>query len=304
MGVLYNLLTPCRYHMNHDGFSPIDDRRLTSFSTRHCRPSYLETASSSYHTCLLNICRVGHVHSATSQRSLPGAGDQNKTNQANEKAKDTRNDLLALSGTTIVRARSVSYGDIFRVSGMVLKGSIHQSRLDAINPRLDLAPLEDVATVGRIPRLRSKSLGDNPTAVQRKPLGDTLEERQAAKPPQEQQMIPSISKRDEYAADTPMPSSRFSKRLVDRSKWRQHGITAIAGGSEKREREDSDDDITQIPIERKKAKRRTLNVTVSIKAHDANGKFSASTMKPGDQPSLFDVARKAHLFLWTLAQVH
>ena len=225
MGVLYNLLMPRRCHMNHDGFSPIDDRPLTSSPTRYCSPSYSETASGSYHTCLLNICRVGHVHIATSQRSLPGAGDQNKTNRAIEEAKDTKNDLLALFGT-IVRARSVSYDDIFRDSDIVLKGAIHQSRLDAIKPRLDSAPLEDAATT-----------------------------------------------------------------------------TAIAGGSEKQERKDSDDDIAQIPIERKKAKS-TRKVTVSVKAHEANGKLSASSMNPGDRPSLFEVARKVYLMVWTLAKVH
>ena len=273
--------------MNHDGFSPIDDRPLTSSPTRYCSPSYSETASGSYHTCLLNICRVGHVHIATSQRSLPGAGDQNKTNRAIEEAKDTKNDLLALFGT-IFRARSVSYDDIFRDSDIVLKGAIYQSRLDAIEPRLDSAPLEDAATVVSKPRLGSKSLGDNPTAVQKKPLSDTVKKRPAAKPPQEQQITSSISKRNEYATDAPLPSLRFPKRLVDRSKCRQHGTTAIAGGSEKQERKDSDDDIAQIPIERQKA----------------NAKFSASGIKPGDQPSLFEVARKVYLMVWTLAKVH
>ena len=303
MGVLYNFSMPCRCQLNHAGFSPIDDRSLL-FSTRYRSPSYSETASTLYHTCLLNICRVGNVHGATSQRSLPGTGDQTKTSKAIEKAKDTRKNLLALPATTILRARSVSYGDIFWDSDMVLKGSIHQSRLDPINSRLNSAPLEDAATVGSKPRLRSKSLGDNSTAVQRKSLGDTIKERQATRSPQEQQIASSTSKRNESAADRPLPSSRLPKRLVDRPKWRQHGTTAIAGGSEKRKREDSDDDITQIPIERRKAKRRTLKVTVSVKAHEAKVKFSASAAKPGDQPSLFDVARKVYLMVWTIAVFH
>ena len=283
--------------MNHDGFSPIDDRLPSSISTRYCSHSHSETALNSYHTGLLNICRIGQVYYAASQRSPPGAGDQNKTNQAIEKAKDTRNDLLAPSGTTIVRARSVSYDDIFRDSDTVLMGSMHESRLDAIKARLDSAPLEDALIVGGKPRLRSKSLGDSPTAVERKMLRDTVKERQTAKPPQEQQINFSISKRNGYAADVPLPSSRSPKRLVDRSKWRQHGTTAIAGGSEKRKWEDSDVDITQIPIEHKKAKRRTLKVTVSVKAYEAEGKSSTSPAKPGDQSSLFDVARKVYLMV-------
>ena len=297
MGVLYNLLLPYRHHMYHDGFSPIDDRPLTSFSTRYRSPSYSETASRSCHTCLLNICRVGQVHNATSKGSLPGAGDQDRPNQAIEKAKDRRNDLLAFSGTTIGRARSVSYDDIFRDSDMVPRDSLHQSRPHAIKYRLDSAPLEDAAIVGSKPRLRSKSLVDNSTAVQRKTMSDTAKERQTAKPTQEEQVTSSISKRNEYTADVPSPSPRSLKRLVDRSKWRQDGTTAIVGRYEKREREDSDDDITQIPIERKKAKRRTLKVAVSVKAHEANGKFSASTIKPGDHPSLFDVARMVYLMV-------
>ena len=301
MGVLYNLSMPCRCHTNHAGFSPIDDRQLL-FSSRHRSPSYSETASSPYHTCLLNICRVGHVRDAISKQSLPGTGDHNKSNQGIVKAKDTKNDLLALSGTTIIRARSVSYDDIFWDSDMVLKGSVRQSRRDAIKSRLNA--VEDAATVGSRPRLRSKSLGDNPTAAQKKPLSDIVKGRPAANPPQEQQIISSIIKRNEYAADAPLPSSRFSKRLVDRSKSRKHGTTAIAGGSEKREREDSDDDITRIPILRKKAKRRTLKVTVSVKAHEAKVKFSASPAKLGDQPSLFDVARTVYLMIWTMAEVH
>ena len=302
MGVLPNLLMPCRCHINHDGFSPIDDLPLISFSSRYRSPSRSETASISYHTCLLIICRVGYVHDATSQRSLPGIGDQLKTNQAIEKASGTRENLLAVSATRIVRARSVSYDDISQNSDMVLKGSIRQSRRGSIKSRLNSVPLEDAATVGSKPRLRSKSLGDNPTAVQR-PLSDTVKGSQAADHPQEQQIIPSISKRNKYAADTPLPSSRFSKRLVDRSKLREHGTTAIAGGFKKREREDSDDDITRIPIQRKKAKGRTLKVTVSVKAHDAKVKFSASLAKPADQPSLFDVARKVYLMIWSRAEV-
>ena len=284
MGVLCNLSMPCRGNVDHDGFSTIDDRPQKLFSTRYRSPSYSETASSSYLTCLLNICRVGHVHNMTSQQSLPGTGDQIKTNEANEKGKDARNNLLALSASRIVRARSVSYDDIFWDSDIVPKGSIHQSRLNS-------APLEDAAAVDSKPRLRSKSLGDKPKAVERKPLIDTVKELQAAKSPQGQQRTSSISKRNDYAPDSLLPSSRFPKRLVDRSKWRQHSAATTA---KKRERENSDDDITQIPIEHKKARRRTLKITVSVKAHEAKVKFSASPAKPGDQPSLFDVARKVY----------
>ena len=295
MGVLYNLSTPCRCHMNDAGFTPIDDRALP-FSTRYRTPSFSETASSLHHTCLLNLCRVGIVHDATSQRSLPRTGDQTETSKAIEEAKDTRKSLLELPATTILRARSVSYGNLWD-SSLVLKGSVQQSRLDTIKSRLDSAPLEDAVTVGSKPRLRAKSLGDNPTAVPRRPLSDTVKDCQAAESPKEQQMTSSMAKKNECDANAPLPSSRFHKRLVDRSKWRQHGTTAIAGGSGKREREDSDDDTTHIPIERKKAKRRTLKITVSVKAHETKVNFSASPAKPGDQPSLFDVARKIHLMI-------
>ena len=297
MGVVYNLSKPCRCHMNNDGFCIVDDRSRISFSTRYRSASYSETASSLYHTCLLTICRVGHIHDATSQGSLPGTRDQLKTIQTIEKARDTSKDLLALSANRIVRARSVSYDDRFRDSAKALEGPIHQSRFD-------LVPSVESASIDSKPQLRRKSLGDSPTAVPRKLLIDTVKERQAAGIPQEQQVISSFSKSNDYAADVPLPSSRFSMRLVDRTKRRQHGTTAIAGKSEKREREDSDDDITQIPVERKKAKRRTLKVTVSVKAHEAKGEFSASPVKPGDQPSLFDVARRDYPISWTMAEAH
>ena len=293
MVVLFNSSRPSQCHMSDDGFCIVDDRSCTSFATKYRSACYPRTASSLYHSGLLVICRLGHVRNANHQWSLPTTGNKVKANEGSGKAKHKSDGLSALSATASVPGRSICCSSGTQKSDNVLTSPIHESQLGARAQPLGSLTPGDAANVDSKPRMKSASLGDKQKGAQKKPLEESVQDRHMAESRREELKLSFSSFEDNInAADVPLPPSPSPMLLVDRSKGRNHGPAATAGRFEKRQRDDSDDEIKPNPVHFKKVMRRTLKITVSTQQHDARVLLLEILAKPCNRLSTFEVARE------------
>lgn len=291
MGVLFNSPRTSQCHMSDDGFCIVDDRSCTSFGTKHRSTRYSRTASSLYHSFLVVICRVGHVHNANHHRSLPTTGDNKKTDEGSGKAEHTTDGPLALSTTAAVPGQSICCSAGTQESDNVLTSLIHKSRSDAKIQPLGSLIAGDSANADSKPRIKSASLGDKQNGAQEEPPEESISH--VAESRREELTLSFSSFDDEFnAADVPLPPSPAPMLLVDRSKGGNYGQAPTAGRFEKRRRDDSDDEITPNPVCFKRVMRRTLEITVSMRQDDAKVMLLEVVAKASNRPSTFEVARE------------
>ena len=251
--------------MNHDDELGVDDQSCVPFATEPRSAHSSRAESSSYHSLLLVLCRVGHIHYATRPKSLPHTGDQLKSVERTEKAEHESSGLATLSATTTVREGLVSCTPGTRKPKNTLAVSIYKSRLDnREQPLGSLAP-EDAADMDRKPHstLENSDSNQAETDHQAKPLEETVRPP-IAKARQGKLETSSCSFEDHVdPADVPLPPSPSSILLVNRSNGGKLDLASTAGYSNKRQRDDFDNDLEQISVPSKKVMPRKQKTTVS-----------------------------------------
>ena len=291
MGVLYNSLMPPQCHMKHESFCIVDDRSSILFSTRYLNACYSKTASSFYHSFLLVICRVGHVHDASYPRSLPEFGDHINTNETNENTKSESNRPLAPLTTSTIRGESISCDARNRKSINALTGPIHQSRLGTAIESVSLG-LESSVDVDSRPLLQPAALGDAQLSSLAQPVDGSIKDRRNAESRQEKhKTLFSLLDNNFNAADVPLPPSPLLMPSDDSPRDREDSLASITSGIRKRLRDESDDDIIQISVSFKKAMTRTRMIAVSVQKPDHRVIISSLIAQASDRPSIFNVSR-------------
>ncbi len=235
MGALYSSSRPSHCHTNHDGFCIVDDRSCISFATKYRSTSYSKTACSLYHSFLLVICHVGHVHDASDEQCLPGIGDQVKTTEGSTKAKYNGGGLLVPSATTRVRGLSFSCGPGTSELDNIPTGSIHQSRIGARKEPLGSLGPGGPANIDNKPHLKPASLGDKQMASQAEVLEGFSKDQHIAQSCQKAQKVSFCRVKDNTnAATASLHPSPAPTLLVEHPKGREHGLASVASRFEKR----------------------------------------------------------------------
>ena len=291
MGVLYNSSIPSQCNVYHDSFCIVDDRSCASFSTRHRSAYYSGTALRLYHSFLLVICRVGHVHNTSRHWLLQGNGDEVKTLERSKKAEHKSDGTLALSGKMTTRRWPASCGAGTRKSEDLTP--IHHSRDGAREQPLDELAPGDAGHTGGKPVPKPASLADDRSATHANPWVDSIKTRGIAESRQEEQKFSVCALEDCInAADVPLPPSPPPLTLNDDSNRGEHVLDSVAGRCENRPRDDSHEDVTEIPVCSKKVKRRLQNVIVNERQPDAKTMLSAVLAEPKYSLPKFEVPRK------------
>ena len=292
MGVLYDSSRPPRCHMKLDSYCIVDDRSSISFATRYRNARYSKTASSLYHSFLLVVCRVGHVHDTTHPRSLPDFGDHASINVTNENSKSDSNQPLASLTTSTLGEESIGCDGRNQKSVNALSGPIHQSRLGTAIES-DSLGLGHGMNVDSRTRLQPAGSTDAQTSSLAQRFDASIKDPRNAESRQEKQnMLFSLLNDTFNAADIPLPPSPLLMPSDNCPSDREDSLASITSRVRKRLRDDSEDEIIQIPVSFKKAMMRTRMIAVSVQEPDHRVIISALTAQASDRPSMFNVSRE------------
>ena len=289
MGVLYHSLMPPPRHVYHDGFSINDDRSRISFPTKNRSACYSRTASSLYNSFLLVICSVGHAQDTSDEWSLPDIGVRVKTLEGQREPRHKSNGPTALSGTASVQNRPAGCRVGTREPDTILT-LIHRPRQNAREqPWTSLSAGDPPKTDSRLP-LKPASLGGNPLAAHANTVEESIKDRNLAENHQDEQSILFRSMKDyTIAADVPLPPS---PPLTPLSRSKAHPPASIPSKIEKRQRDGSDEDITQGVLCFKKLMSRRHKVKVSVHQYEATRDSSTILAEPGNRAYIFNATRK------------
>ena len=285
MGVLYNSSTPSQCNCYHDSFCINDDRSCASFSTRRRSAYFSGTAPRLYHSFLLVLCRVGHVHHSSHQWSLQENGDKFKILERSKKGELKSDGTLALSGKTTIRKWPASCeARIWKSENPTL---IHQPRHED-----ELAP-EDACDADEKSVSKLASLGDDHPATQANPGEEPIKDQGFAESRQEELKLSICALEDTInAADVPLPPSPTLPPLNDRHRRKEQILASVAGRLEKRPRDDNDEDGTHMPVLFKRLMRYSQKATVYVQQPDAKTILCALPAELRDSLPRFEVSRK------------